>query len=185
MTLPELTVTMNDKKNDQRKNEGYNFYPICEVLRMRRKEKRITDIHEIEAIIQQAEICRLGLAVDNTPYVVPVNYGYEDGCLYIHCAKEGRKLDMIRQNPMVCFEMDSDVQITGRDKTACSWGTTYRSVIGYGNAILIDNWEQKRKALDIIMKHYSNERSFEYGKNAVENVTIIKIEITSISGKKS
>lgn len=152
---------------------------------MRRQEKKITDIKEIEAIIQKAEVCRLGLAVDNTPYVVPVNYGYKDNCLYIHCAKEGRKLDMIRQNSTVCFEMDIDMEITGRDKSACNWGTAYRSVIGYGKASLIEDFEQKKKGLDIIMKHYSDESSFEYRQNAVENVAVIKIEITGINGKRS
>ncbi len=153
--------------------------------KMRRKEKEITDIKEIEAIIQKAEVCRLGLAVGNTPYVIPVNYGYEDNCLYIHCAKKGRKLDMIKQNNTVCFEMDIDAEIKERDRSACNWGTTFRSVIGYGEALFVEESEQKKKALDIIMRHYSGKTSFEYGKDAIGNVVIIKIIITHLSGKKS
>jgi nitroimidazol reductase NimA-like FMN-containing flavoprotein (pyridoxamine 5'-phosphate oxidase superfamily) len=154
---------------------------------MRRKEKEIKDFEEIVEIIQKAGVCRLGLAVDNTPYVVPVNYGYDpkNNCLYIHCAGQGRKLDMIKQNNTVCFQVDVDVEIRGKDKTACNCNAIYRSVIGYGNAFLIDDFEQKKKALDILMKHYSDRKSFEYKKEEIEKVGIIKITITELCGKKS
>jgi nitroimidazol reductase NimA-like FMN-containing flavoprotein (pyridoxamine 5'-phosphate oxidase superfamily) len=152
---------------------------------MRRKEKEITDIREIEAIMQKAEVCRLGLAVDNTPYVVPVNYGYENHCLYIHCAKQGRKIDMIRQNNRVCFEMDIEAKIWDRDKPACDSSSSYRSVIGYGQAFLSEDFEEKKQALDIIMKHYSDRDSFQYLEEEVDNVGIIKIVIHQLSGKKS
>ncbi len=152
---------------------------------MKRKEKEITDIKEIEAIIQKAEVCRLGLAVDSTPYVIPVNYGHEDNCLYIHCAKKGRKLDMIKQNNTICFEMDIDAEIKERGHSACNWSTTFRSVIGYGEAFFVEESEQKKKALDVIMRHYSGKTSFEYRKDTIENVVIIKIVITHLSGKKS
>ncbi|MCP5106350.1 MAG: pyridoxamine 5'-phosphate oxidase family protein [bacterium] len=154
---------------------------------MRRKEKAITDSDELGAIMQKADVCRLGLAVDNTPYVVPVNYGYdtETNCIFIHCAKEGRKLDMIRQNNTVCFEMDVDMEIADRGKTACNWSTSYRSVIGYGTASMVEDFEQKKNALDIIMNHYSSNESFEYKKKSIEGVGIIKIAVTHLSGKKS
>lgn len=152
---------------------------------MRRKEKEITNFKEIEAIIQKTEVCRLGLAVDNTPYIVPVFFGYENNCLYIHCAKEGRKLDMIRQNNTVCFEMEVDTKITTRDKPACQWSSTYCSVIGYGSAFILDNFQEKKLALDVIMRHYSDRTSFEYQEKAVEEVVIIKIIVEQMCGKKS
>ena len=150
---------------------------------MRRKEKEITDIDEIESIIRKADVCRLGLAVDNTPYVVPVNYGYEDRSLYIHCAKEGRKIDMIKQNNNVCFQLDVDTVVTGRDKPPCQWSSSYRSVIGYGEAFFIEDFHQKKQALDIIMKHYSPKTSFEYREEAIEKVAVIKIIIRHLTGK--
>lgn len=154
---------------------------------MRRNEKEIKDIKELEEIIRKAGVCRLGLAVDNTPYVVPVNFGYdaEENCIYVHCAREGRKLDMIKQNNTVCFEMDVDMEISGSENAACKWSTAYRSVIGYGEALIIEDFDKKKAALDVIMRHYSSAASFEYGKKAVENVGIIKIAITHLSGKKS
>ena len=152
---------------------------------MRRKEKEISDLQEIEAIINEAEVCRLGLAVDNTPYVVPLFFGYDNRCLYIHCAREGRKLDMIRHNSTVCFEMTVDVHIINRDKPACQWSSTYRSVIGYGEASIIDDFEEKKQALDIIMRHYSQQTTFEYAKNSVDKMRVIKIAVREMSGKTS
>lgn len=152
---------------------------------MLRKENEITDIHEIIAIIKKAEVCRLGLAVDNTPYIVPLFFGYEDRCIYVHCSKEGRKLDMIRQNNTVCFEMETNTSIINRDKPPCQWSSTYQSVIGYGSAFILENFEEKKQALDIIMKHYSDKTSFEYKTKAVEEVAVIKIVINHMSGKQS
>ncbi len=152
---------------------------------MRREEKAITDMKEIEEIINKAEVCRLAFAVENTPYVVPVNYGYKEKCLYVHCAKEGRKLDMIRKNNTVCFEVDVDQKIVDKGDVACKWTTLYRSVIGYGDASIIDDFQQKKKALEIIMEHYSGRTDFEYTDNAIEQVGIIKVEITSLSGKQT
>ncbi len=152
---------------------------------MRRKEKQITDTREIETIIAQAGVCRLGLAVDNTPYVVPVFFGYENHCLYVHCAREGRKSDMIKQNPAVCFEMETGIEITGRDKPPCQWSSSYRSVIGYGNAFILEDFEEKKRALDVIMRHYAGPASFPYSKKALESVAVIKIPVTHLSGKKS
>lgn len=152
---------------------------------MRRKEKEITDKQEIEAILHKAEVCYLSFAKGDTPYVIPVNFGYEDGFIYIHCACEGRKLEMIRDNKRVCFATHVDAEIYDRGDVACQWGTTYRSVIGYGDADITHGFKQKKHALDVIMKHYSGRESFEYNEHWMENVAIIGIEITEMTGKKS
>lgn len=154
---------------------------------MRRKEKEIDDINELREIIRKADVCRLGLAVDNMPYVVPVNFGYDEGenCLYFHCAREGRKLDMIKRNNAVCFEMDVDMKISAGENAPCNWSTAYRSVIGYGKAFILEDFDEKKKALDVIMKHYSSDTSFEYNAKSVEKVAVVKIAVTRMTGKKS
>ena len=81
---------------------------------MRRSEREESDINVIEEIINKAEVCRIAFAVDNMPYVVPMNFGYTSNPvqrLFFHCANEGRKLEMIRKNNYVCFEIDIDHQI--------------------------------------------------------------------------
>jgi nitroimidazol reductase NimA-like FMN-containing flavoprotein (pyridoxamine 5'-phosphate oxidase superfamily) len=81
--------------------------------------------------------------------------------------------------------MDIDTEITNRDKPACQWSSAYRSVIGYGSAFILENLEEKKQALDVIMRHYSNKTSFEYKKKSVEEVAIIKIIVDHMSGKQS
>ena len=150
---------------------------------MRRKEKEISDIDEIESIIRKSLVCRLGLADDGSPYIVPLCFGYKDNSLYFHSAKEGRKIEILKRNNDVCFEFDDNLEVqTG--KAACAWGMKYRSVIGYGTATLIEDPEEKRKALDVIMAQYA-DGAFEYSEKAFGKVLVIKVEIESMTGKKA
>ena len=151
---------------------------------MRKKDKEIKDKNTIESIIKRATVCRIGLSENNVPYIVPLNFGYENNCLYFHSAKEGKKIDMIRKNNSVCFEIDMDTELVEAEN-ACGWGMKYYSIIGFGKAFLVDDFDEKRKALDIIMEHYSGKSSFEYSEEAVINAAIIKVEMEIMTGKKS
>ena len=150
---------------------------------MRRKEKEITDIKEIEFIIQQSQVCRLALADEGLPYIVPLCFGYKNKMLYFHSAKEGQKIDILRRNRQVCFEFDIDARVRS-GKTACAWGMGYKSVIGYGTASLVEDPEEKQKALDIIMRQYS-EGEFEYSAKNLAEMLVIKVVISAMTGKKS
>ena len=150
---------------------------------MRRKEKEITDRAVIESIVLRSSVCRLALSEDNRPYIVPLCFGYKDNTLYFHSARKGKKLDILRKNNNVCFEFDIDHKIVEAEK-ACKWGMKYQSVIGYGNASVINDPESKRRAFNIIMQHYSG-RSFTYAEVALKDTVIIKVEIESMRGKKS
>ena len=151
---------------------------------MRRKDREITDQTDLDSIISKSQVCRLGLCDGDIPYVVPMNFGYADGCLFFHCAKEGRKLDIIRQNNNVCFEIDMLEDIIKGEKM-CNWGARFMSVIGCGKALLITGFEEKKAALDIISRQYSSAQSFEYSNSAIDNILVIKVEIISMTGKKS
>lgn len=151
---------------------------------MRKKDKEIKDENTIESIIKRATVCRIGLSENNVPYIVPLNFGYKDNCLYFHSAREGKKIDMIRNNNEVCFEIDIDSEIV-KGEDACGWSMKYYSIIGFGKAFFVEGAEEKRKALDIIMEHYSGKSSFEYPEETVDNSTIIKVKIESMTGKKS
>jgi hypothetical protein len=87
---------------------------------LRRKEKEITDIKEIESIIQRSQVCRLALVDAGLPYIVPLCFGYKNKMLYFHSAKEGQKIDILRRNRQVCFEFDIDARARS-GKTACAW----------------------------------------------------------------
>ncbi len=151
---------------------------------MKRKDKEITDRMEIESILSQARICRIGFSQNNKPYIVPMNFGYKDGYLFFHCAQEGMKIDIIKQNNNVCFEVDINHEITDTG-IPCDWSTRYSSVIGFGKALLVKDPIEKKLALNVIVNHYSPKAKFKYSEEALNKVGIIKIEITSMTGKKS
>lgn len=152
---------------------------------MRRKDKKIQARDEIVEIIEKATVCRLGLCRDNIPYVVPLNYGYRDGCLYLHCAKEGRKMDMIRANPHVCFEIDTDVEVI-RAEQPCDWGMKFASVIGFGTASVLEEPEEKKGGLDAIMEHYSATPAVRsYSESILKHTAVIRVEVEEMTGKRS
>ncbi len=110
---------------------------------MRRKDRELTDVDENIRIVEKAKILHLGLFDSDYPYVLPLHYGYEyaDGIivLYLHSAKEGHKLDLIRTNPNVCVEMECDVHLISGGEAPCKYGAAYASVIGHGRAEVIND----------------------------------------------
>ena len=117
------------------------------------------------------------------PYIVPVFYGYGDRTLYVHSAKEGRKLDILRENNRICFEIDADVDIIAGEK-ACKFSAKYRSVVGTGRACILRENEEKSRALQTIMKHYS-DGEFTFTEKELDSVLVWKVEIEHLSGKKA
>ncbi len=150
---------------------------------MRRSDKEITDRSEIDDILGRASICHLGLNDRGECYVVPVNYGYDGSCLYVHSAREGRKIDILRADKRLSFTVYTDLHMQESDK-ACSFTMKYKSVMGRGMATLIDDPALKEDALRIIMRHYSQEE-FSFDPARVDKIVIIKIEIQGMTGKKS
>ena len=150
---------------------------------MVRKDREITEKSSIEAIIRNATVCRIGMCDANTPYIVPVCFGYQDSTIYVHGARSGQKIDMLRNNNTVCFEFDSDTELVAAEK-GCEWGMKYRSVIGFGKATFLEDPGSKRKALDIIMAQYT-DRSFQYSEEAVNGTAVIKIAIGFMTGKQA
>lgn len=150
---------------------------------MRRKEQEITDRRILESILQRATVCHLGLAAGGEPYVVPVSFGYQDGCLYVHSAPAGKKVEIIRQNPRVCFAVEVEAGLIQKG-APCSWSVRYRSVIGWGQAAFITDDEEKRRALDIIVAHYGGEPG-SYAPKALAGAAVLRIEITEMTGKRS
>ena len=150
---------------------------------MRRKDKEIKDIVEIESIINKSNVCRIALSEDNSPYIVPVCFGYKDNCLYFHSANSGKKIEIIKNNNSICFEFD-DYSGLMLSENPCDWDIKYLSVIGYGKASIIHDFDEKIKALSIIIEHYS-DTFYQFQKNNINAVTIIKVEIRNITGKRS
>jgi hypothetical protein len=149
---------------------------------MRKHKREIKSRDEIEEILGLARVMRLALCVDDQPYVVPLNFGYRDGVLYFHCAQKGRKLDMIRRNPNVSFEVESDVEIiTG--ELPCDWTTHFRSVIGFGKAAVVEDEAEKRLGMDVLMAHHKAKPG-EYEPHNFKLATIVRVDIDEMTGKK-
>jgi len=152
---------------------------------MTKREFRITDEQQILAILDTAKVLHLGLAVDNEPYVVPLNYGYtmEEGklVLYLHGATQGKKLDMIRANPNVFFEIDCD-RMPFEGKVPCQYGMVYSSIMGRGTAHIVEDVEEKKKAMTILMKTQTG-KDFEFNDRLVSIVAVIRIDVSEYTAK--
>lgn len=157
--------------------------PMC------RGDKSINKISSIHSILKKAMLLRLGLCYENIPYVIPLNFVFDEtakpnGVIYLHSALDGLKIDILHENNEVCFEVEQNLQLVTADRP-CNWGMKYKSVIGHGKAYFEDN-EWKQRVLDLFMDKYSDEKlTYQYSDAALAAVCIIKIEITSINGKRS
>ena len=150
---------------------------------MRRADKEIADRGEIDKILRKATVCRLGLLDGTIPYIVPLSFGYEGDTLYFHSAREGKKIDLLKRNAVVCFEFDVDAEPV-RSETSCGWTMRYRSVIGSGTASFVEDHGGKRTALKIIMRQYT-DGLYEFPEEMLRKIAVIKVAIGEISGKVS
>ena len=153
---------------------------------MRRSEREITDLTEIEQVIGSADVCRIALSDGNIPYIVTMNFGYSGSGspeLYFHCAGEGKKLDMIRKNNHVCFEMDTDHELYEGER-ACDFGMKYRSVVGWGEISILTDEQDKIKGLDCIMSHYSPGKKYLYEKTSLAGMLVLVLKISKMTGKR-
>ena len=152
---------------------------------MTKRELQVTDPQQIQAILDTAKVLHLGLCVDNEPYVVPMNYGYimEGGklVLYLHCATQGKKLDMIRANPRVFFELDCGRMPFEGDKP-CQYGLVYSSVMGRGTARILEDTEEKIRAMTLLMKTQTG-KDFDFTDRLVSIVSVIRIDVAEYTAK--
>jgi len=144
----------------------------------------IENKEEIEAIINGCDVCYVGINdTDSAPYVIPMNFGYENDEIYLHSAPVGKHLALIEKDPNVCVTFCSAHKLVYQHvKVACSYRMDAGSVLCKGQVVFIEDKEEKCKALNVIMKNYS-DRKFEYSLPAVLNVKIWKIKIVEISAK--
>lgn len=151
---------------------------------MTRREREVTDKEEILHILEESKIVHVGLVDEDEPYIVPMNYGYtmDDGLtIYLHSATKGYKLDLIRKNSKVFLEMDCDV-VPIEGKMACQYGMAYRSLMAKGTAEIVEDVEEKKKALSILMKTQTG-KEFVFDEKLVSIVSVIKIKVSEYTAK--
>ena len=152
---------------------------------MRRNDREVTDISELLAIIDRCKVCRIGMQDENGIYIVPMNFGYEyvDGrlTLVLHSAKEGRKIDALSQKQEVCFEMDCEHRLLAGE-TACKYGYSFKSIIGNGSAVFIEDMDEKKRALGLLMQHQTGT-AFEFDDKMADAVAVFEVKVTTFTGK--
>jgi nitroimidazol reductase NimA-like FMN-containing flavoprotein (pyridoxamine 5'-phosphate oxidase superfamily) len=148
------------------------------------KQRNLDFKPELESIIRKCHVCNLAMVdASGLPYVLPMNFGYEDDYIYFHSARTGTKIDILKQNPNVCisFSADHNLEWVNKD-VACSWGMKYRSVLAFGEVEFIDDLDQKEEALKILMQNYS-EIDFKFNVPAVKDVMVFRVKIENLKGR--
>ena len=151
---------------------------------MRRHEREITDPSIIRSVFDEGDICRLGLIDNKLAYIVPMNFGYENGYIYFHSAEEGKKIDILKENPEASFEIDINHRVR-ESKTACNWSASYLSVIGSGKIEFIHDPVDKVKALNVIMEKYSGRKDWPFTGKMIGKTSIFRLVINNIFCKGS
>ena len=153
---------------------------------MRRKDREVKDPKEIEGIILRCRTCHVAMVDDGDPYVIPLSFGYElNGGkleLYFHSAPEGRKLDILKRNSRVCFEMSYEGEPLFAD-TPCNSGYYFGSVIGNGEAVFIEDIDEKCRALSALFRHQTGKDTV-FTPGQAESVCVFKIVSADFTGKR-
>ncbi|MBU4540518.1 pyridoxamine 5'-phosphate oxidase family protein [uncultured Acetobacterium sp.] len=154
---------------------------------MRRSEREVKNETEILEIVNGCKVLRLGMVDAGRPYVVPLNFGYTIAgaviTIYLHCAKKGRKLEVLAKNNKVCIEMDRMTQlITG--ESGCDYSCNFESLIGEGQAVILTDEAEKIKALNHIMKHQTGRDDFSFEQRIVAMTTVIAVALQQYSVKR-
>lgn len=157
-------------------------------LRMRRVDREVTDPARIRAVIEACDCCRLAFSQTEGPYIVPLNFGYEERAegrrFYFHSAPEGRKLALAKATPRVGFELDTGHRLLPGDTAgACTFA--YSSVIGTGLLRLAEEPAEKRGALQNIMARYTGRQNWEIDPGLMARTAVLVLEVTSLTCKEN
>ncbi|MCX8131990.1 MAG: pyridoxamine 5'-phosphate oxidase family protein [Clostridia bacterium] len=153
---------------------------------MRRKDREVSNIEEIKSIIEKCRVCHLAMVDKGLPYVIPLNFGYKIAdnslVLFFHSAKEGRKIDILKENNEVCFEMAYEGKL-GHVENPCNSGYYFESVHGFGHVEFIEDIDEKCNALTQLMKHQTNQ-DFIFTEMQANSVCILKVVSSNFVGKR-
>ena len=153
---------------------------------MRRKDREVTDLTALKFILDTCKVCRVGMIDEQGIYIVPVNFGYEfvDESLkiYFHCAKEGRKMSALLSNPAVCVEMDCEHRLV-EGVSACEYGYSFASIIGNGRAVVVEDIEEKKHGLSVLMSHQTG-KEFSFDDAQAGSVAVVRIDLETFTGKR-
>jgi hypothetical protein len=151
---------------------------------MRRHDRALPEA-ECWRLLTEERVGRLALAdKQGQPYLVPLNHWLSDGVIYFHCALSGRKLEMLRENPQVCYEVDRFLGIASGSQ-ACDYGAYYESVIAFGTAAEIADPAQKVSVLNQLTAHLADDGAeiAPVSEERAKKVAVVGVTIRQLTGK--
>lgn len=149
------------------------------------KGRMITLPETIAEIITACEVCSVGMIdQDNMPYTLPFNFGFENETVYLHSAPSGKKIEVLKSNPNVCIVFSTAHELYKQsENVACSYGMRYKSVLVRGKVEFIEDFDEKKRILNIIMKQYTKRDDFAYSVPSVNGVAVMKVIADKIEAK--
>lgn len=155
---------------------------------MRRQNRQMTDNQEILALIEEIKVARLGMFDGKEVYIVPMNFGYDIGedngfIFYFHCAKVGRKVEVLKEHPNVCLELDGRHELLTAD-APCDHSYYYASFIGNGCMEFVEDREEKAEALSKIMKHQTGKDEWTFDEKWINAVCVMKLQLSDYTAKQ-
>jgi uncharacterized protein len=148
------------------------------------KNRSLASQQEIDEIIKKCQVCHIAMAdVKGIPYVIPMNFGYSNGVIYLHSARHGKKIDILKSNPKICIAFSTDYHLRYQhEDVACSYSMKYRSVLAHGSVEFVEDHEEKKRHLDIVMAQYST-REFKFNPPALREVCCYKVVVEKFEGR--
>jgi nitroimidazol reductase NimA-like FMN-containing flavoprotein (pyridoxamine 5'-phosphate oxidase superfamily) len=153
---------------------------------MRRSDREVREPEAQREILDRCKVLSLAMVDQDRPYVVPLSFGYEwkqNLVLYFHCAKQGRKVDVLARNPSVCFSLYCDDQVVEGPR-ACDYGTTYSSLIGEGRVRFVEDEAEKRAGLLALMRQYTGSDAYAFEARDLAHVEVLAVDVSALSGKQ-
>jgi nitroimidazol reductase NimA-like FMN-containing flavoprotein (pyridoxamine 5'-phosphate oxidase superfamily) len=156
---------------------------LVDAARMRRTDKEITDPAELRRILEGARVCRVAMVDDGKPYLVPLSFVLDGDDLVFHAATSGRKLDVLRRNPSVCFEVEEGVEVAV-GPSPCGTTQRYRSVIGFGEAELAEDAAERVRLLALFGPRYGAPDVPMSGER-IRSTVVFRVRMRELTGKRS
>jgi nitroimidazol reductase NimA-like FMN-containing flavoprotein (pyridoxamine 5'-phosphate oxidase superfamily) len=151
---------------------------------MRKPNRQIQDPALLEDILRRGRVLRLAMCRDDQPYVLPLNYGFQQGRIYLHTGRQGLKLEYLRANPRVCFEVSVDVELAP-GPLACAWNCHYLCVLGFGRAVEVTDEEERRQGLLAVTAQYAGPGDHQLRPESLARALVLRIDIEELSGKRN
>jgi nitroimidazol reductase NimA-like FMN-containing flavoprotein (pyridoxamine 5'-phosphate oxidase superfamily) len=150
---------------------------------MRRADKQITDPAELRRIVRAARVCRLAMCDGDRPYLVPLTFALDGDDLVFHSAREGRKLEVLRRNPAVCFEVEEGVEVAP-GASACDFSMRFRTVIGFGEVEFVDDPAERARLLALFGPRYGAPEG-PVPDREVQRTCVLRVRVRELDGKRS